>query len=183
MTTALDVAGYIQATADVPRHDTKKLQKLVYFSQAWALGWTGRPIFADEFQAWPDGPVVSSLFGFQRHEYVPPAPEGSIDQATKEIIDSVIEHYGHLNHQQLIDLTHEHTPWVEARGSLPASASSNVRISNDAIRSFYTTRAILGVDSPRRRLSAQIAAASTVSEIGEAQVIRWREGLDILATR
>ena len=48
MTTALDVAAYIlekrgQMTA-------MKLQKLVYYAQAWSMVWDEEPLFADRIE-------------------------------------------------------------------------------------------------------------------------------------
>ncbi|WP_340375862.1 type II toxin-antitoxin system antitoxin SocA domain-containing protein [Streptomyces sp. SS7] len=34
-----------------------KLQKLVYYCQAWHLAWEGRALFPEAIQAWASGPV------------------------------------------------------------------------------------------------------------------------------
>lgn len=39
-----------------------KLQKLVYYCQAWHLVWEGEPMFREEIQAWASGPVVPELY-------------------------------------------------------------------------------------------------------------------------
>ncbi len=39
-----------------------KLQKLVYYSQAWSLVWDDAPSFPEEIQAWANGPVVPVLY-------------------------------------------------------------------------------------------------------------------------
>ena len=41
---------------------TMKLQKLCYYSQAWALVWDDAPLFNEDFQAWANGPVCPELF-------------------------------------------------------------------------------------------------------------------------
>ena len=48
MATILDVGQYI--TELLPGVDKMKLYKLCYFSQGWHLAWTGKPLFADEFE-------------------------------------------------------------------------------------------------------------------------------------
>ncbi len=35
-----------------------KLQKLVYYCQAWSLVWDEAPLFQEQIQAWANGPVV-----------------------------------------------------------------------------------------------------------------------------
>lgn len=37
---------------------TMKLQKLVYYAQAWHLVFHSEPLFADTIEAWPQGPVT-----------------------------------------------------------------------------------------------------------------------------
>ena len=48
--TAIDVAAYILSKqGDMP---AMKLQKLVYYSQAWSLVWDDKPLFRDRIEAW-----------------------------------------------------------------------------------------------------------------------------------
>lgn len=59
MATCLDVAKYILSkTGTIP---AMKLQKLVYYSQAWALVWDEKPLFTAPIQAWANGPVCPRL--------------------------------------------------------------------------------------------------------------------------
>ncbi|MGV2181317.1 Panacea domain-containing protein [Rhizobium rhizogenes] len=67
-TTAAAVANAfldIQAGDDsqFPRIDQMKLQKLVFYSHAWWLAHTGKPLFGDDVEAWPWGPVVGDVYG------------------------------------------------------------------------------------------------------------------------
>ena len=39
-----------------------KLNKLLYFAQAWSLTKYGEPLFEEEIQAWQHGPVVPSIY-------------------------------------------------------------------------------------------------------------------------
>jgi uncharacterized phage-associated protein len=39
-----------------------KLQKLLYYCQAWSLVFTGQALFAERIEAWVHGPVVPSIF-------------------------------------------------------------------------------------------------------------------------
>ena len=41
---------------------TWKLQKLVYYCQAWSLVWDDEPLFPDDIEAWANGPVVRKLY-------------------------------------------------------------------------------------------------------------------------
>ena len=60
MPNVLDVAGCILQQRGAMT--TWKLQKLVYYSQAWALVWDDDAIFPEEIEAWANGPVVRKLY-------------------------------------------------------------------------------------------------------------------------
>jgi uncharacterized phage-associated protein len=63
VTTAQEVANYFIRRA----HDSGefisnlKLQKLLYYSQAWHLAIFDRRLFPERFQAWVHGPVIPTL--------------------------------------------------------------------------------------------------------------------------
>lgn len=54
--------GWAEGDA-VPPIDQMKLQKLLYYAQAWHLAIKGQPLFDDDIEAWPWGPVVRSIYG------------------------------------------------------------------------------------------------------------------------
>ncbi len=118
-----------------------KLQKLVYYAQAWSLAGRGKPLFQEDFQAWAHGPVVPSLFrAFRDHGMAPiPAP-GSVprlDEETVELLAEVLDVYGEHSAKKLEQLTHRERPWREARGDLPDEARSESVITKEAMRRFY----------------------------------------------
>ncbi|WP_412693926.1 type II toxin-antitoxin system antitoxin SocA domain-containing protein [Clostridium sp. AF22-10] len=60
MANVFDTAKYILEKSG--SMSTMKLQKLCYYSQAWALVWDDAPLFNEDFQAWANGPVCPELF-------------------------------------------------------------------------------------------------------------------------
>lgn len=62
MPNAMDVALYFLSVA--PENDIThlKLQKLCAYAQAISLGYTERPFFDEEIEAWTHGPVIPSLY-------------------------------------------------------------------------------------------------------------------------
>lgn len=60
MANVFDTAKYILEKSG--KMSTMKLQKLCYYSQAWALVWDDAPLFDEDFQAWANGPVCPELF-------------------------------------------------------------------------------------------------------------------------
>lgn len=45
-----------------PAIDAMKLQKLLYYAQAWWLAHTGAELFEEDIEAWPWGPVVRDIY-------------------------------------------------------------------------------------------------------------------------
>ena len=119
-----------------------KLQKLVYYAQAWSLAARGKPLFDEDIQAWAHGPVVPSLFrAFRDHGMDPipaPATVPRLDAETVELLGEVLDVYGEHSARKLEQLTHRERPWRDARGDLPPEARSDAVITKAALQSYYS---------------------------------------------
>lgn len=51
-----------RAEPSVPPIDQMKLQKLIYYAHAWHLAIYGKPLFEEDVEAWPWGPVVRDVY-------------------------------------------------------------------------------------------------------------------------
>jgi uncharacterized phage-associated protein len=116
MASALDVASYI-----LKRHGpmtVMKLQKLVYYAQAWAIVWDDEALFSEKIIAWKLGPVVRELYDAHRGEYrVTTIANGDGNRLTKnqrDTVDLTLSFYGDKSAQWLSDLTHMEDPWRKA---------------------------------------------------------------------
>ncbi|RKU13139.1 hypothetical protein C6503_16315 [Candidatus Poribacteria bacterium] len=122
---------------------TMKLQKLVYYSQAWSLVWDEKQLFEEDIEAWANGPVVRDLFDYHRGMYeISAMPIGNprlLNQEQQETVDAVLDYYGDKSAQWLIDLTHMEDPWIQARKGLPKLERGNRVISLDAIAHYYSS--------------------------------------------
>ena len=136
-----DVAAYILKR--MKSITTMKLQKLVYYSQAWSLVWDEKPLFEEIIEAWANGPVVKELFDYHRGMYeISTMPLGNprlLNQEQQDTVDAVLEYYGHRSAQWLIELTHIEDPWVQARKGLPKLERGNRVISLDAMADYYSS--------------------------------------------
>lgn len=136
--TVFDVAAYI--LGKLTPVSAMKLQKLVYYSQAWSLVWDERPLFGERIEAWASGPVVPALFTWHRGQFmvdnVPGNPE-RLDQDARDTIDAVIQFYGQKTPQWLSDLTHREDPWKKAREGLPEGERSNAVITWESMAEYY----------------------------------------------
>lgn len=138
MTTVLDVAAYIlKKCGTLP---AMKLQKLVYYSQAWSLVWDEAPLFEEHIEAWANGPVVPALYSVHRGQYQVSEIEGNPSSLTKsqqETVDKVLEFYGDKASQWLSDLTHMESPWIDARKGLFPGQRGNETITHAAMAEYY----------------------------------------------
>jgi uncharacterized phage-associated protein len=145
MVTALEVAKYfIDRSRKEKRPITnKKLQKLLYYAQAWSLVLNKERLFSEHIEAWIHGPAVPSVYGkFKKYGYGDITESfGASSYFSKKqssMLDSVWKIYGNRPADYLEALTHAELPWQEARENLsPTHPSSNV-ISIETMRKFYT---------------------------------------------
>jgi uncharacterized phage-associated protein len=140
MASAHDVAAYILKKQG--SMSTWKLQKLVYYSQAWSLVWDDEPLFDEPIEAWANGPVVRALYDCHKGEYARSTwPQGKLRSLTpkqRATIDAVLKFYGKRTGQWLSDLTHMEDPWRNAREGLPPNRRSNRRIKLNAMLNYYS---------------------------------------------
>jgi uncharacterized phage-associated protein len=120
-----------------------KLQKLVYYADAWYLANFDRPLIDENFEAWAHGPAVRSLYTrYKEHGWnalpqeVGPLPPVAIEG----FLTRVFKEYGQYSAKKLEQMTHEENPWLEARGNLPPEAASSNAISKLTMRNFYAGR-------------------------------------------
>jgi uncharacterized phage-associated protein len=142
MATAFDVALYI-----LEKHgpmSAMKLQKLVFYSQAWSLVWDDSPIFENAIQAWANGPVVPDLYNVHRGKFqvdkntFAAHANGTLTNEQKDTIDTVLKAYGDKSMQWLSDQTHAEAPWKNARTGLADGERGEEVITHEAIAEYYS---------------------------------------------
>jgi uncharacterized phage-associated protein len=118
-----------------------KLQKLLYYSQAWHLALTGKPIFSEDFEAWVHGPVVPSQYHrFKNHEWRPIMDEVGKPDLPADLVSHLVEIvdvFGSETATALELMTHEEKPWINARGNIPIDQSCNTVIKKDVMLNYY----------------------------------------------
>ena len=138
MVSSHDVAAYILKT--LGSMTAMKLQKLVYYCQAWSLVWDEKPLFPEKIEAWSNGPVVRELYDRHRGKFIVDSWRGNSGVLTskqKQTINAVLHFYGKKTSQWLSDLTHQERPWVEARKGLPPEARGSAEITLAAMAEYY----------------------------------------------
>ena len=139
MANVLDVAQYILSVRGPMT--AMKLQKLVYYAQAWSLVWDDDALFDEEIEAWANGPVVRKLYDQHRGSYrvasIPAGKPDSLSDNQKDTVDKVLEFYGGKSPQWLSDLTHDEDPWRIARGNLADGVRGDAVITKESLAEYY----------------------------------------------
>ena len=120
-----------------------KLQKLVYYAEAWFLANFDKPMVSDPFEAWAHGPVVRSLYAKYSDagwNSLPPETGPMPPEQVNAFLTSVYQEYGQYSAKKLEEMTHLELPWKEARGSLRPEEASKQAISKLTMRNFYAQR-------------------------------------------
>lgn len=146
---ALSVAEYFIGKANKDRKPitNKKLQKLVYYAQAWSLVFNDKKLFNEKIEAWVHGPAIKSLYiKYKGFGFSPIQKEADtslikvISPEDKKILDEVWSVYGGLDPDYLEMLTHDEAPWKNAREGLESTENSENEISTGAMKSFYSQK-------------------------------------------
>jgi uncharacterized phage-associated protein len=122
-----------------------KLQKLLYYCQAWHLALNDAPLFSEETEAWIHGPAVPRVFGaFKEYRWsvierpVTPLEDAAVIRHVNEVLAS----YGKYGATQLERLTHSEEPWIQARRGLSPDEPSRNVIPKNHMKLFYRNRIV-----------------------------------------
>lgn len=134
-----------------------KLQKLLYFVQAYYLGLTEEhnPCFSEDFQAWDFGPVIPKVYKTFKiygasnipkiNEYITEASNifdrkkvkyniDTIDINDRSNISKIVDAFSSYSSTDLVKITQEQSPWINVY--VPYE---NKKISKESIKDFFMT--------------------------------------------
>lgn len=142
-TDVFDVAKYILDKKGTM--SAMKLQKLIYYCQAWSLVWDDKPLFKNKICAWSNGPVVPDLYNEHKGMFNVTAKnfehlaKGKLTHNQKDTINVVLNAYGKKSAQWLSDQTHSESPWRDARKGLLDTERGNQEITLASLGEFYSS--------------------------------------------
>lgn len=138
-----DVAFYIMSK--VKQCTTMKLQKLLYYCQAWYLVWNDKPLFKENIEAWANGPVIRELFNVYRglftitENMMSLGNPNKLSVEQKTDIDNILKAYADKNSQWLINQTHSERPWQDARRGMSPNERGHKVITHEAMAEYYSS--------------------------------------------
>jgi uncharacterized phage-associated protein len=143
--TALSVAQeLVRLSLSEPEPDpltNLRLQKLLYYAQAWSLMVRGSELFPEDMEARRHGPVVPDVY---RHfaegsssaiVAAERVTESDLSDDEREFVGRVWEAYKRYSAVRLAEMMHDETPWRKAWDGRPAP------IPIEAIEEFFATQA------------------------------------------
>lgn len=120
-----------------------KLQKLLFYADAWSLALRDKELINEQFQAWVHGPVLPSQYHrFKSYKWMPIQYYAIAPTYEPEVVahlDEIITEFGSESAVALELMTHREKPWLEARGDLLPSEPSEELISKETTRDYYRT--------------------------------------------
>lgn len=151
-----DVARYMlfRAHEDGELVSPLKMQKIVYYAYVWTLVKNKKKLFEEPIEAWPNGPVIPSLYqNLKKYgsspigdEFIGINSQDDLDllvskfpREVKTTLDEVYEEYSPKSAFELVVSTHGEKPWIEAREGLESTEKSNNPISDNTILEQYAS--------------------------------------------
>lgn len=141
---AVDIANWFIANVDKESGDVithLKVQKLLYFAEAWCQALFNKTLFNEEMEAWAHGPVVRAVyeefssFGWQPLEVSKDLV--TFDQDINDLLSDIFTVYGKFSAKSLEHMTHEDQPWINARnGKSPEERCTDI-IPKQEIKTFF----------------------------------------------
>ena len=128
-----------------------KVQKLLYYCQAWSLAFFGNPLFDGKFQAWIHGPVNREIYDrfnqtkslYSQITDADIQPDFLVSNLSKSEVDhinNVLDVYAAYTGSQLESMTHNEEPWLEARKGFRPSQRCFREIDENLMQKHYSDR-------------------------------------------
>ena len=122
---AIDIAKFFlyKANQDGEIITNLKMQKLLYYAQAWYLVNFNKPLFDDEILAWSLGPVVRSVYDeYKEHRHTPIIYEDGDGEILKKFknekdikfLKDFYDKFIGFSAHDLVNMSHNEEPWKKA---------------------------------------------------------------------
>lgn len=127
-----------------PANETEclKLQKLVYYYQAWHLVWSNERLFPQNVEVWMNGPFVPELQQYHKGELRIaagdiPGSSSRLSADESDSVEKVVDYYGDYSSYYITQLVHQETPWKVARRESDGRFRKGQVIDPNVIKAYY----------------------------------------------
>jgi uncharacterized phage-associated protein len=119
-----------------------KLQKLLYYAQGWFLAKNDRPLFGETLRAWVRGPVVYEVWSrFRDYRWEPiggKLARPKLPSSVERHLHQIVEDYWDYSAYTLENMTHQESPWLNARQGIAKDTPSSAPILLEDIHAHFT---------------------------------------------
>lgn len=140
---ALNVAKYFlyKANQEGDLITNLKIQKLLYYAQAWYLVNFGKTLFDDQILAWNWGPVIKSVYDkYKEFRHTPIIFEDDHGEILKQFdnkedlnfLNEFYDQFSSYSAHDLVNMSHNEEPWEKAYRTV-----SQI-INPEIMKDFYT---------------------------------------------
>lgn len=152
-----DLSEYIIAYCNINDIEisNKKLQKLMYYCQAWHLALFGDKLIDQDFEAWVHGAVLRPLyfkysdFGYniiyidnKKAVNIIEKFNSDISSKVANLIEKVFNKYIYFEADKLEEINHSEYPWIKTREGLEPNENSDKIISEKLMKEYYALKAL-----------------------------------------
>jgi uncharacterized phage-associated protein len=128
-----------------------KLQKLLYYAQAWNLAFFEKPLFDGKFQAWVHGPVNREIYDrfsnaktlYSEVDVTDITPDFDPEKIPEDVrlhINNVLEVYAPFSGSDLEAQAHDEEPWIIARGDCRPTQRCENELDERLMGEYYRKR-------------------------------------------
>lgn len=128
-----------------------KLQKLLFYCDAYHMAYFDSELIADKFEAWVHGPVSRRVYDSFKDKSVlfadlafeqlnapdPDADFANLSSSQQQFINEVLDDLTTWSDIDLETATHREQPWIQARQGYAPGDKCSVQISKPLTREFY----------------------------------------------
>lgn len=120
----------------------RKLQTLVYYSEAWSKALYDKSLIKDtSFEAWSYGPVSTKLYqkykNYECEDINLKEPSNITDPKVLYLLESVWMTYADLSVNELEAITRKEYPWKQARTGYSEGEHCTKQISKQSMKLYY----------------------------------------------
>ena len=137
------------------------LQKILYFIQGIYMVMFGEPLFKEDCMAWVHGPVYEQVYNlFKDFKYNPIEDNRfaifkerfvELSDQERKVIDLVINSFGKYSGKVLETITHNESPWKDARSDYnPLQPSREIIDKNEIMEYFCLVANKYGIDTEEK---------------------------------
>lgn len=119
--------------------ENTKVNKLLYFSNLMYKCVEKDSLISDEFVAFPNGPVVYSVYRDYRYHGLSALPSQSpvIEGVQKKILEIINFVYGNYSTKELVDESHTHSQWKSVKHLIPNNPTIDFDEVDPDLISYY----------------------------------------------